>query len=364
MKKIILSLLCCLSLTVFSACSGKNASAEGEPLHKDNMKIAYLVGHLGDKSYCDSGERGAVQLREEGYKVTTFEIGDDPSRCKDLILDAIEQGCNLILGISNFLEPMDDLAKEYSDIKFVLIDVRREPEELLENQAAIYYAQNEGSYLIGVLSASLTKTGTVAIDVGMDVPMIGDFVTGYVNGVKDWHAANGTNVKVVKASVGSWNDPATMKSIVLDQARNSHADLFYQVAGSSGDGLFEACRETNTWAIGVDSDQYQAYIESSNPQKAEVILTSMIKEVGNSLVTTVHAIDEGQNIWKKTKVLGLAENAVGYVDNEQFQKNVPAAIRNAMAESAANVVAKRIKVKSYYDFKSDAEYQAYLDSAR
>ncbi len=210
----------------------------------------------------------------------------------------------------------------------------------------------------------MTQTGMVAIDVGLDVPVIGDFVTGYVNGVKDWNAANGTNVKVVKASVGSWNDPATMKSIVLDQARNSRADMFYQVAGSSGDGLFEACAETNTWAIGVDSDQYQAYMDSKNPEKADVILTSMIKEVGNSLVSTVHAIDEGQDVWKKTRILGLAENSVGYVDNDNFRKNVPVQVRNAMAESAANVVAKRITVMSYYDFKSDAEYQDYLNSAR
>ena len=364
MKNFTHCMLSSLLVITLSACGSHAESNAKTELHKENMKIAYLVGHLGDKSYCDSGERGASQLRQEGYQVTTYEIGDDPSRYTDLILDAIEQGDNLILGISNFLEPMDDLSKDYPDVKFVLIDVYREPEELLANQAAIYYAENESSYLIGELSAALTKTGTVAIDVGLDVPVVQDFVTGYVNGVKDWNAANGTNVKIVKGSVGSWNDPATMKMIVLDQERNSHADLFYQVAGTSGDGLFEACRETNTWAIGVDSDQYQAFIDSKNPEKAEVILTSMIKEVGKSLVSTVHAIDQGEDIWKKTEILGLAENAVGYVNNEHFRKNVPAEIRDALEKSAEDIIAKRIAVRSYYEFKDESEYEAYLDSAR
>ena len=64
-----------------------------------------------------------------------------------------------------------------------------------------------------MLSAALIETGTAAIDVGMDVPVIGDFVCGYVNGVRDWNDADGTNVKIVKASVGSDQYQAFLNSI-------------------------------------------------------------------------------------------------------------------------------------------------------
>ena len=364
MKTIIRCVLCGLLACFAAACSAPKKNTEQPELHKDNMKIAYLVTHLGDKSYCDSGEAGMNRLREEGYDVTTYEIGEDPSGFRANIMTAIDQNCNLILGNSNFLETLDEIAREHPEVRFVLIDVKREPEELLDNQAAVFYAQNEGSYLIGVLSAAITETGTVAIDVGKDVPVIGDFVAGFVNGVKDWNAANGTDVKVVSGTVGSWSDPSSMKAICLDQAKNSHADVFYQAAGGSGDGLFEACVQTDSWAIGVDSDQYQAYMDAGQPRKAEVILTSMIKEVGNSLINTVYAIDNKEDIWKKTKILGLAEESVGYVDNENYQKHVPAKVRKALLESAANITARRISVKSYYDFKDHNEYQEYLKSAQ
>jgi len=47
----------------------------------------------------------------------------------------------------------------------------------------------------------------------MDVPVIEDFVYGYVNGIRDWNYANGTNVKIVKAGVGTDQYQAFIDSI-------------------------------------------------------------------------------------------------------------------------------------------------------
>ena len=217
------------------------------------------------------------------------------------------------------------------------------------------------------MAAAISKTGTVAVNVGMENPVINDFVTGYVNGVLDYNAANDASVKVVTAAVGGdspWNDPNKMKDLCLAQYRNNNADVFYQVAGGSGLGLFEACKDTGSWAIGVDSDQYQGYVDSNTPELADVILTSMLKEVGNSLVSLVHSIEKGENVWKKTTTLGLAQDSVGYVDNEFFQTNVPAEVRDAMAKAAADVKSGSLKVKSYFDFANEDEYKDYVATAQ
>jgi basic membrane protein A len=340
------------------------STTEGGETAKSDLKIAYIVAHLGDKSFADSGERGMKQLQSEGYETKTFEVGDDASKYEDMILDTIDQGYNLIIASSTYFDQCDALAAEYPDVKFVIFDDSKDPADLRDNEAVIFYAQNEGSYLVGYMAAAMSKTGTVAVNYGMPNPVIFDFVTGYVNGILDYNAENNANVKVVTAAVGSWSDPATMKTICLDQVRNNNADVFYQVAGGSGDGLFEACVESGTWAIGVDSDQYQAYKDSENPEKADVILTSMLKEVGNSLVSIVHSIDAGEDVWKKTTTLGLAQDSVGYVDNEFFQTNVPAEVRDAMAKAAEAVKGKSKTVKSYFDFANEDEFNAYVQSAQ
>lgn len=346
-----------------AAAGGSSAAAGGE----SKGKIAYVVGNLGDKSFSDSGEAGMNILRSEGWEVQTVETGDasKADKYEDYILDVLDQGYEYVVASSTYMEILADLAPDYPDVKFVGFDDNWEDDRLPENMTCIFYAQNEGSYLVGMMAAGMSQTGTVAVDVGVENPVIGDFVTGYINGVLDYNEANGTDVKVVKAAVDSWTEPTKMKTLVEDQIRNNNADVFYQVAGGSGDGLFEACMANEgTWAIGVDSDQYAQYIDSETPEKAEVILTSMLKEVGNSFVSLFHSIEEGDDsMWGTTTVLGLAEDSVGYVDNEFFQTNVPEELRNQMADAAEKIASGELEVKSYYDFASADEYNAYVESA-
>ena len=327
---------------------------------KIDKRIAYVVGNLGDKSFNDSGETGMVRLREAGWDCKTIEVGD-PSKAdkwEDMILDVMDEGYHYVVASSTYTDIILKLAAEYPENEFVVFDDFKDEADIPDNVAFIFYAQNEGSYMVGQMAAGMTKSGVVAVNVGMDNPVIADFVTGFVSGVKDYDP----NVKVIKAAVGSWTDPAKMKELCLSQARDKKADVFYQVAGGSGTGLFEACKDLGTWAIGVDSDQYQYYKDSENPELADVILTSMLKNVGDSFVAFFESVEAGEDVWGKLNTLGLKEQSVGYVDNAFFQEHVPQEIRDKMAESQKKILAGEITVKSYYDFASEAEYEELLNS--
>ena len=376
MKKLV-SIVMTISMAMsLAACGASSSSADTTAstaaadagTDSNKGKVAFLVGALGDKSFSDSGEAGMQILKSEGWDEHTFELGDasKADKYEDEILDVIDQGYEYIIGYSTYMEIMANLAKEYPDVKFIGFDANWTDDQLPDNMTCIFYAQNEGSYLVGMLAAGMTKTGTIAVDVGVESPVINDFVTGFVNGVIDYNAANGTDVKVVKAAVDSWSDPAKMKEIVLDQARNNNADVFYQVAGGSGDGLFEACTELNdVWAIGVDSDQYALYKDSENPEKADVILTSMLKEVGNSLVSIMHSIESGDDsMWGHTTRLGLAQDSVGIADNDYYEANTPDELKAQIAEASEKIKSGELKVKSYYDFANDTEYNAYVESVK
>ena len=115
------------------------------------------------------------------------------------------------------------------------------------------------------------------------------------------------------------------------------------------------------WAIGVDSDQYAMYKDGENPEKADVILTSMLKEVGNSLVSIMHSIENGDDsMWGHTTHLGLAQDSVGIVDNDFYEANTPEDLRNEISEAADKIKSGELTVKSYFDFENDTEYNAYL----
>ncbi|MBQ4252195.1 MAG: hypothetical protein II704_04035, partial [Erysipelotrichaceae bacterium] len=78
----------------------------------------------------------------------------------------------------------------------------------------------------------------------------------------------------------------------------------------------------------------------------------------------VKRYEKGEDIWKKTTTFGLVDDGVGYVDNDFFKQNVPEALRNEMAKAFDDAKSGKLKVKSYFDFASDKEYEAYLESAR
>ena len=117
-----------------------------------------------------------------------------------------------------------------------------------------------------------------------------------------------------------------------------------------------------TWAIGVDSDQYAYYKESENPELADIILTSMLKNVGDSVVAFFEKVENGEAEWGKQNSLGLSDNAVGYVDNDLSEATVPEELRAVMTESKEKIASGELKAKSYYDFANEDEYQKLLDS--
>lgn len=335
-------------------------SKAAEPAKTGKGKIAYIVGNLGDKSFNDSGEKGMQTLISEGWEEKTIETGEAADKYMDFILDAIDQGYEYLVGSSTYGEKFLEICDEYKDVKFLIFDdVPADESKIPANVAYISYAQNEGSYLVGWMAAGMTTNKVVAVNVGMDNPIIGDFVTGFIQGVKD----KDPDVKVIKAAVGSWSDAATMKTICEAQARDNNADVFYQVAGGCGFGMFEACTGNGTWAIGVDSDQYTDMKAGQNPEQADCILTSMLKEVGNSFVTFFHQVEAGDDVWGKYQVLGAAEGSVGYAINENFEKNVPQTLRDEMANLGAKVKSGELTIKSYFDFADNAEYEAYVKAA-
>lgn len=334
-------------------------STEPTPAPVEKGKITYMIGYLGDKSMNDSGYAGIQELEKQGYEVQVIEHNSQADKYADYIYDAIDDGSNYIVTSSAMDETVEQIAPEYKDVKFILFDMTADYVPGSDNIFALSYAQNEGSFLVGMVAAAMSKSGVVAVNVGKDSPTINDFVVGFVEGVKAYNA----DAKVVKGVVGSWSDPAAMKTLCETQYRDQQADVFYQVAGGSGAGAFEFAVENNCWCIGVDSDQYTAYAESENPELAEVIVTSMLKEVGNSLVGTFADIEAGKIEWGTTVLAGLADKAVGYVDNDFFRATVPADVVDTISSIADKVVSGEMEVKSYYDFADEAAFNAFLQDA-
>lgn len=291
-------------------------------------KILLIInGALGDKSFFDSAAHGIEMIKAKyGDKVETkiLEIGDDATRWEPALLDASEQDWDLIIaGTYSISEPLGEVAKQYPDKKYVLFDAAVPYEDGgYDNIYSIQYKQNEGSYLGGIYAASLLKSGAIPAETGaalgflggMDIPVINDFLVGYVAGAQSVNP----DVKVAVSYVGSFSDAAKGKELGLAQYRGGTA-IGFIAASQAGLGQVSAAKETGKYVLGVDSDQ-EAIFAGSDPELASRIVSSVLKNVDVSLLQAYDRYAEGKLPFGQAESLGLKEGAVGIVEKGNFEK--------------------------------------------
>ena len=339
--------------------TGEETTGE-ETTGEEPIKVVHLVnGVLGDKSFFDSAERGVRQAEDEfNYTIKTIEAGIDPARWEPALEDAAanEDYDILICGTYQMSEFLQNVAPKYPDKKFIIYDVSVDYEtcgEGCNNVYSVLYKQNEGSYLAGLYAGLMTQedvegmnpdliAGTVG---GQDIPVINDFIVGYQQGAAD--AGLDPNTGVIIQYAGGWNDPAKGKEIALTMYQQG-ADIVFQVAGGTGVGIFQAAEETGNFALGVDSDQ-ATIIADTDPEQADRILTSMLKNVDNSLYRALKLYVEGSLPFGSAENLGVAEGGVGLAYNEWYDKYTPQSVKDAIAQAEQDILDGKIVVDSVFE---------------
>ncbi|MDQ7844265.1 MAG: BMP family ABC transporter substrate-binding protein [Armatimonadota bacterium] len=318
--------------------------------------ILVLNGTLGDKSFFDSAQRGMERARRElGVQTETIEMGYDPAKWQAGLEDVAANKSYdiLIVGTFQMTEFLQTVAPKYPNKKFIIFDVTVDYAKCkCGNVYSILYKQNEGSYLAGLYGGLMLKkknipgmTGTkIGVVGGLDIPVINDFIVGYKQGAKA--AGLDPNRDVLVQYAGAFNDPAKGKEITKAMYRQGAAIVF-NVAGGTGVGILEAAAEDGRWAIGVDSDQYEIF-KAQKPAIANRILTSMLKNVDNSLHRALRLAREGKVPWGKAEALGIAEGGVGLARNENFKKWTPADVVAAIDQAQRDILSGKIKVETVF----------------
>lgn len=293
--------------------------------NKNIRVINFINGAQGDDSFFDSAVRGVSRAQQElGVEVETVEAGYDPALWQPALekVAAREDYDILIVGTEQMKGLLQEVAPKYPDKKFIIYDASVNYTECdCRNVYSVLYAQNEGSYLAGVYAGLMTKSGIIGAVGGKDTSVINDFIVGYKQGAK----AARPDIEVLVAYADSWNDSAKGETLALEMYRQG-ADIIFQVAGATGMGVFKAAQESSRYAIGVDSDQ-ALIIEHTDPELAKVILTSMMKNVDQSLCRALKLYLEGRLVFGQAEHLGIKEGGIGLARNKYYENATPADIR-------------------------------------
>lgn len=301
--------------------------------------VAYDVGGRGDQSFNDSAAAGLTKALDD-FDATCLEAEaapgeNDPTR-EERLRTLAEQGYNPVIAIGFIYSPAAaKVAPEYPDTNFAVVDGYTTfvtgDMVVIPNVADLTFAEQEGSFLVGVAAALKTKSKHVGFVGGTHGDLIKKFEAGYTAGIKAIDPTIKVDVKYLTEDPNDgqtgFENPAGGQT-AAEGMYDSGADVVYHAAGKSGLGVFDAVEAAGpgNWAIGVDSDQYQTVDAAQKP----FILTSMLKRVDNSVYDFVAGFDNDKPS-SGPVTYDLKGEGVGYSTSGGFVDDISDQI-NAWAE--------------------------------
>ncbi len=318
--------------TIFAGAALVAATAVGAEEIKP--AVVFDMGGKFDKSFNQGVNDGVVRFKKEtGIAYREFEVTNETQR-EQAIRRMAQRGADPVLGVGFAQVPaIEKVAKEFPNTRFAIIDGYVE----LPNVQAILFNEHEGSFLVGMLAAMASKTNKVGFVGGMDIPLIRRFACGYEQGVKHVNPRTEVIQNMTGTTPSAWNDPGRGAELARGQFDRG-VDVVYAAAGGTGVGVYQAAKDAGKLAIGVDSNQ--------NYLHPGTMLTSMLKRVDVAAYATFKEAMDGT--WKGgVKVLGLAEDGVGWALDEHNAALITAQMKDRVEAARGDIIAGKIKVHDY-----------------
>ena len=213
--------------------------------------IVYAQDAKFDKSFNEAAYTGAERFKAEtGVAYHEVEITNDSQRVQALST-LIRRGAPVVVA-EGFDQPaaVETVADRFPDARLVITDtVVDKP-----NVQSVVYREQEGAFLVGVLGAMASNSGTIGYLGAMDIPIIRRIGRGYAEGAR-W-AVPGIAIidNVTGTTPAAFVDPARGAELARSQFDRG-VDVIFAAAGITGFGALQAAKDARKLAIGMDSNQ-------------------------------------------------------------------------------------------------------------
>jgi basic membrane lipoprotein Med (substrate-binding protein (PBP1-ABC) superfamily) len=182
------------------------------------------------------------------------------------------------------------------------------------------------SYLAGIVAGSMTKTGTIAVLGGTELPPVKSSFDAFTRGARSVNP----KVRVLSSFIGNWDDAAAGKEQALAQIAQG-ADFIFQNADAAGLGIFQAARERQgVYVFGSNSNQ--------NGVAPDVVIGSVVIDLPHAFLTVAREVKE-KRFTARVIHLGTASQVVSYVPNPALDSIVPPRVRATVDSVRARLAA-------------------------
>lgn len=200
------------------------------------------------------------------------------------------------------------------------------------NVGGVDFAFEEASYVAGMIAGKMTKSNTLGVIGGTELPPVKRSFEAFEQGARSVNP----KVKVLTSYIGNWDDASAGKEQAIAQISRG-ADVIFQNADAAGLGIFQAVKESpSTRIIGSNSNQ-----NSIAPNQT---LGSVVIDLPHAFLLVAKEVQKG-HFTGRVFSLGLHDGVVRYVANPVILSTVPQQLRSDVDSIQQAMIAGTFKVK-------------------
>lgn len=329
--RFVLLLTACISLASCSGGSKNLSSGAGKGAPAEESDSVFKVALLTPGPVSDAGWSA---LAFEGLKVIESELGAQVNnqeatgtKIRDAMRTYAQDGYRLILGHGfEYNAPGVELASQFPNTVFL----SSSGGATAPNAGAFRFQLEQGFYLAGIMGASMSKSGVLAMIGGPQVPSIQSTFKAFVAGAKSVNP----EIRVEEKFTGKDSDVAAAKQATL-AAIAAGADFVIHQTNAAAQGVFDACAEKGAYAFGANADQ------NANPSGA--VIASAIIVAKPAFVALARKVKDGAYKGEVT-AFGMDKGAIDFVVNPKLADKVPQSVVQRIDAVKADIVEGRLSV--------------------
>ena len=300
---------------LLSACGPAKPGDTDTTAASTGFRVALLTpGPVSDQAWNGGAFAGLMRIKDSlGARISHIQT-KTPAEFDENFRLYGEQGYSLVFG--HGFEYQDAARRVAPDFPKTIY-VTTSGNQTGANIAGLEFAFEDGAYLAGIVAGATTKSGTIGVIGGTEIPPVKRSFYAFEQGAKSINP----KVRVISSYIGNWDDASAGKEQALAQIGRG-VDVIFQNADAAGLGIFQAVRQSKGARIfGANSDQ--------NALAPEVALGSVVIDLPHAFLLIAREVQAG-GFKPRVISLGMKTDVVRLAINPTLRASIPAAALSAV----------------------------------
>ncbi len=337
--RLYVALLWVIALLQTTACNS-NQDRSTKQTSDNNFRVALLTsGPVSDAGWNALAYEGLLKIRDQLPAEVSQVETKTPAEFEEAFRDYASRHFHLIFGHGfEFQDAAAKVSADFPDSVFITTSgstVRR-------NVAPIRFMLEEATYLMGMMSALISKTGKAGAVGGVEIPPLKSTFMAFEAGAKSVNP----NFQVVISYIATWEDVGAAKQAALALIEQG-CDIIIPNADAASLGAFQAAHEKKVLALGTNKNQTEV--------APDIILASGVIDIPTAFLQIAQEVQK-RTFTGRILQLGMKDHVITLVYNPALRERIPPEAQVRLDAAQQQIIAGTLIVPSveFAPVKADA----------